>query len=1153
MDKQLAILKLNALGLPLPDELLILAGEAPKEKKEAATSSDKWKEGDAGAPAYDGRKHLWLYSSPQGKDDPNYYDRIPEEWKREAASIEHLRPEHWVPKGAPEELEPEFIKWCLSINPRFDAMMPYKPFFMFCEAARRWNAEGGSIEEFVPGSQEWIDYGLREMSRCAVNRLYGLDRYITIKEDGVSGRRKYKASTPQAMIAYLKTLKVSAIIKKGRHAAISSTFNALNVFDILLSPSYKGALITDDLQTTAKSLFEDKFMSTLTNMPSWFRPEDKHGHIAHKNTERVILQFGKKAASKADKKKNTAEYSIVSGQDPQAVNGMTLSELDIDEAQNVANFSVLLEERRPQQWAEVNGKMRLIRTSYGWGCVCAGTKVWNNKGEFVKIEDLDPADGIVGYGGKCASKEDIIYWQPPSEKPCYRITTNTGRFLECSEDHPILWARKGQFGSRRSAKQRKDSLMFVEAKDIKPSDRIAVIESIPFYGAKRIWEPRFIGWLIGDGYYGGAGVRLSSADKEIQEYVFSRFKAIKEKSHITRDGREYMEIRINGIQDRLRKLGIMGQSKNRKRLPDGIHSYLKKSICELLGGLFDADGSVYCPKPGANSGPNINLTSSCYELIDEVRFLLQKVGVHCNVKRIKCNPATNPKDKNDWYVLYITRTRSLMTFRKSIGFFISEKASKLDRAIAMKRLPDYTSKVGPASSVRGLQFERVVNVEYIGLRPIYNLTAGTTNTYVANGIVTHNTGNAKGKHSKEFDDEYQKVKSQMEQGKDTGGWVALFFDGFCRPGVDQDHYFKEWSRIAQEDNSKTSTSQDRKLIFASRFPLTDEDATAQNTDTILPVHIIKAHRDRITTRLKGRLRHGRFVEEFDMSRKMTPGSEYPYFVKGARFEEDHSGDPELSPVTMLFDREDGWFNNYFQGTDPIQSYTGRSKMASNIIAASANRIITPEGRVIHIPASVCWISMRHPNPSINYKQVKLMGMYYANTGNNERACPELVEWNQGHDYVRFCEGPHMLLGDSIAHNSELPPIYQDGGKHPGLLMTSVSKGHVHADIIRFNDECGHNEYSIQYYAQLATMKQSETADGKIKFGTIDSDRFNDDLVFAKTFSYIRMKMSYDAPSRIGSDQNPLIEERLMFVRDRRTGFGAYQRIPVRPELRMMNA
>lgn len=760
-EKQLAILKLSALGLPLPKELLFLAGEeAVTEKKpEVATSSESWQDSAVGAPSYDGRKHLWLYYSPEGKDDPNYYERIPNEWKEEAAAMVTIGPEHWTPPGAPEELPPEFIKWCLSINPRFDAMVPYKPFFMYCEAARRWNAEPTTIEKFTPNSQEWIDYGLRDMHRCAANKLYGLDRYTTIKEDGASGRRNYKASTPQAMIAYIKSLRVSAIIKKGRHAAISSTFNALNVFDIMLSPSYKGALITDDVETTAKALFQDKFMSSLTNMPSWFRPEDKHNHIAQSTTDRIILQFGKKTAGKADKKKQTAEYSIVSGKDPQAVNGMTLTELDIDEAQNVSNASVIVEERRPQQWAEVNGKMRLVRVTYLWG-----------------------------------------------------------------------------------------------------------------------------------------------------------------------------------------------------------------------------------------------------------------------------------------------------------------------------------------------------------------------------------TGNAKGKHSKEFDDEYQKVKSQMEQGKNTGGWVALFLDGFCRPGVDKDHYFAEWERIASEENSKTSTSQDRKLIFASRFPLTDEDATAQNTDTILPVHIIKAHRDRIITRLKGRLRHGRFKEDFDLSQPLPPGSEYPFFVRGATFEEDHSGDPELSPVTMLFDREQGWRDNYFQGTDPIQSYTGRSKMASNIIAASAHRILTPEGRTLHLPASVCWISMRHPNPSINYKQVKLMGMYYANTGYPEqRACPELVEWNQGHDYVRFCEGPHILLGDSIVHNSELPPIYQDGGKHPGMLMTSITKGHVHADIIRFNDECGHNEYSLQYYAQLATMKQTEH-DGKIKFGTMDADRFNDDLVFAKTFSYIRMKMSYLAPSRLGDETHPLVEERVMSIR-----------------------
>lgn len=775
MDKQLAILKLSALGLPMPKELLILAGdtEAAERKEDIATSSDNWKEGDAGAPAYDGRKHLWLYSVPAKKDDPCYYERIPEEWKTEAAAIEEIGPEHWTPEGAPENLPKDFIKWCLSINPRFDEMVPYKPFFMYCEAARRWNLEPGGIERYAKGSDDWRDFGLREMRRCHKNRLYGLDRYITIKEDNDAGRRNYKASTPQAMVAYLKSIKVSAIIKKGRHAAITSTFNACDVFDLMLQPSFKGALITDDVGTTAKNIFEDKFMSTLTNMPEWFRPLDEFKHIAHKNTERIILQFNNKSTGKADKKRQTAEYSVVSGNDTQAVNGMTLSVLNIDEAQNVPNVSKILEERRPQQWAEVNGKQRLVRCSYTWG-----------------------------------------------------------------------------------------------------------------------------------------------------------------------------------------------------------------------------------------------------------------------------------------------------------------------------------------------------------------------------------TGNANGKNSKEFDDEYTRMKSLMEKGKNTGGWVALFFDGFCRPGVDKENYFMEWERLnsGEDDSLKGKAAQDIKRIFTSRFPLTDEDATAQNTNSILPPHIIKAHRDRITMRLKGRLKYGRFVEDFDLSQKMPPGSEYPYFVRGARFEEDHSGDPEMSPVTMLFDREAGWKNNYFQGTDPIQSYTGKSKMASNIIAASAHRITTAEGRILHIPASVCWISMRHPNPSINYKQVKLMGMYYANDGEGQRCCSELVEWNQGHDYVRFCEGPHMLLGDSIVHNMELPPIYQDGGKHPGMLMTSVSKGHVHADIIRFNDECGLNEYSLQYYAQLSTMQQGETAEGKIKFGTIDVDRYNDDLVFAKTFSYIRMKMSYEAPSRIGDEANPIVEERLVSVRDRLTGYQTWARV-----------
>ena len=33
---------------------------------------------------------------------------------------------------------------------------------------------------------------------------------------------------------------------------------------------------------------------------------------------------------------------------------------------------------------------------------------------------------------------------PPAKKPCVRITTTSGRILECSTDHPLLWSKPGK-------------------------------------------------------------------------------------------------------------------------------------------------------------------------------------------------------------------------------------------------------------------------------------------------------------------------------------------------------------------------------------------------------------------------------------------------------------------------------------------------------------------------------------------------------------------------------------------------------------------------------------------------------------------------------------------------------------------------------------
>ena len=91
-------------------------------------------------------------------------------------------------------------------------------------------------------------------------------------------------------------------------------------------------------------------------------------------------------------------------------------------------------------------------------CVCVGTKVWNNNGELVNIENLITDNGIIGFDRSQGSysKEDITYYQDPLQKPCYRIETAKGTFLECSFDHPILYrSRDETYGDVKRRGQRK--------------------------------------------------------------------------------------------------------------------------------------------------------------------------------------------------------------------------------------------------------------------------------------------------------------------------------------------------------------------------------------------------------------------------------------------------------------------------------------------------------------------------------------------------------------------------------------------------------------------------------------------------------------------------------------------------------------------------
>lgn len=124
--------------------------------------------------------------------------------------------------------------------PRFDCLIPNLEFYLYLEQARRWLDEGTTVSDYRTAQEQW-DFVAREFERMSTNSLYAMDKYGWIKDDQLpNGRRKYYASTPQALIIFNMDRGHSLELGKGRQAAITSTVMLYEVFKMLTHTSYKG-------------------------------------------------------------------------------------------------------------------------------------------------------------------------------------------------------------------------------------------------------------------------------------------------------------------------------------------------------------------------------------------------------------------------------------------------------------------------------------------------------------------------------------------------------------------------------------------------------------------------------------------------------------------------------------------------------------------------------------------------------------------------------------------------------------------------------------------------------------------------------------------------------------------------------------------------
>ena len=375
------------------------------------------------------------------------------------------------------------------------------------------------------------------------------------------------------------------------------------------------------------------------------------------------------------------------------------------------------------------------------GCVCAGTKVFTKKGKLVNIEDLQQSEGILGQGLKGVYKSNISWMKPPAKKPCYKITTTCGMTLECSDDHPILTAK---ITNPKNA-------YFEKACDLKEHSLMFIPEKVDVFGD--VYEPdaRLLGLLVGDGYNSLSGSELYLEGEGVFNWLNDNYKNTVMKTFQTKVNSTFRRIYIKNSAVITKRAGIAGKVSTKKTLPLDWSEYDKSSLKELIGGLFDSDGSV----SHNSKGLRYRYRSISKAIVYELQTALLKLGIHSSVSlsnEKKTKIKGKEYDRKPIYELSISSKHDATLFYNTIRLYSENKILKdIDLTNLKGRHKPSTLRSIKQSNGKGNYFKNtkdignfrrvsVVKVEYIGEKEVYNLTADTTHTYLANNFVTHNTG-----------------------------------------------------------------------------------------------------------------------------------------------------------------------------------------------------------------------------------------------------------------------------------------------------------------------------------------------------------------------------------------------------------------------------
>ncbi len=441
---------------------------------------------------------------------------------------------------------------------------------------------------------------------------------------------------------------------------------------------------------------------------------------------------------------------------------------------------------------EVRGGSKRPQLSDLRECVTGDTRVALADGRYMPIKELVGKQAEVlsidPETRKIVIRNTDLVW-PVGEKKIYRVQLASGRSLQATAEHRLLTFH----GWKTIAELMTGDRIGIARTIPEPDSGLHWKEE---------WLV-VLAHLVGDGsYLKHQPLRYTTSSEAnslaITEAARKAF-GVKVNRHPGRGNWHQLVFSGNGnrwhpaaINAWLRELGIFNQRSHEKHLPDAIFQLSNPQVAIFLKHLWATDGTVFLSKKEGASSPRLAFSTNSRRLAEEVGLLLSRFGIVARIRIVRQG------NYRPMYSVEVSGSKHQMQFLDQIGVF-GERATIADairlyhqsrasntntdtiptevftevrnamrekgisqRQMATLRNTSYGGtahfKFAPSREVLDqyagllddphlktwtdddLFWDTIVLIEPEGAQEVYDLSVPGTESWLANGIVSHNSG-----------------------------------------------------------------------------------------------------------------------------------------------------------------------------------------------------------------------------------------------------------------------------------------------------------------------------------------------------------------------------------------------------------------------------